>query len=126
MKKIIHTNNAPAAIGAYSQAVRAGDTLYISGQIPLNPQTAQLVSESFRPQAEQVFRNLQAIIEEAGASWANVVKINAYLTDLNHFGTFNEVMASFIEQPYPARAAVEVSGLPKNALVEAEAIVYLG
>lgn len=126
MKKIIHTNNAPAAIGAYSQAVRAGDTLYISGQIPLNPQTAQLVSESFRPQAEQVFRNLQAIIEEAGASWQNVVKINAYLTDLNHFATFNEVMASFIKQPYPARAAVEVSALPKNALVEAEAIVYFG
>lgn len=125
MNRIIHTDQAPAAIGAYSQAVRAGDTVYISGQIPLNPQTGEVVSDDFRAQAEQVFRNLQAIIEAAGGHWHNVVKINAYLTDLSHFAVFNEVMSSFIDIPYPARAAVEVSALPKNVQVEAEAIVYL-
>lgn len=126
MKEIIHTEHAPAAIGAYSQAVRAGNTVYLSGQIPLNPATGELVAGDFAAQAEQVFRNLQAVITAAGGTFADVVKINAYLTDLGDFAVFNQVMAQFIAQPYPARAAVGVAALPKGALVEAEAVMVLG
>ena len=125
MKQIIHTNKAPAAIGAYSQAVRCGNLVYLSGQIPLNPETGELVSGDFRAQATQVFKNLQAVIEEAGASFENVVKINAYLTDLANFAEFNRVQAEFMKEPFPARAAVGVASLPKGALVEAEAILIL-
>lgn len=124
-KQIIHTDNAPAAIGAYSQAVRAGNTVYLSGQIPLDPQSGTLVSEDFSGQARQVFRNLQAVIEAAGGSFADVVKINAYLTDLGDFAEFNRIMAEFVPQPYPARAAVGVAALPKGAKVEAEAVLVL-
>lgn len=126
MKEIIHTEHAPAAIGAYSQAVRAGNTVYLSGQIPLNPATGELVAGDFAAQAEQVFRNLQAVITAAGGTFADVVKINAYLTNLGDFAVFNQVMAQFIAQPYPARAAVGVAALPKGALVEAEAVMVLG
>ncbi|MBR3481496.1 MAG: RidA family protein [Neisseriaceae bacterium] len=125
MKQIIHTDNAPAAIGAYSQAVRSGNTVWLSGQIPLVPETGELVPGDFAAQATQVFKNLQAVIKEAGGTFENVVKINAYLTDLTNFATFNEVQAKFMQQPFPARAAVGVASLPKGAMVEAEAILVL-
>lgn len=125
-KHIIHTENAPAAIGAYSQAVRAGNTVYLSGQIPLLPETMQLVSETdFEAQTHQVFKNLRAVCEAAGGSLNDIVKINAYLTDLSNFATFNAVMEQYFGQPFPARAAVGVASLPRGALVEAEAVMVL-
>lgn len=125
-KNIIHTNQAPAAIGAYSQAVRVGNTVYLSGQIPLQPETMALVSDTdFAAQSHQVFKNLRAVCEAAGGSLDDIVKINAYLTDLNHFTVFNEVMAEYFSQPYPARAAVGVASLPRGALVEAEGVMLL-
>lgn len=125
-KEIINTNNAPAAIGIYSQAVKAGNTVYVSGQIPLNPKNGEMVSEDFREQTTQVFKNLQAIAQAAGGDLKDFVKFNAYLTDLTNFAAFNEVMAQFITAPYPARAAVEVSKLPKNAKVEVEGVLVIG
>lgn len=124
-KKIIHTDQAPAAIGCYSQAVQIDHTVYLSGQIPLVPQTMQLVSDNFTEQAHQVFKNLRAVAEAAGGNLNNLVKLNAYLTDLQNFAAFNEVMAEYFTGPYPARAAVEVSALPKGAMVEAEGILIL-
>ena len=124
-KKIIHTDQAPAAIGCYSQAVQIDHTVYLSGQIPLVPQTMQLVSDNFTEQAHQVFKNLRAVAEAAGGNWNNLVKLNTYLTDLQNFAAFNEVMAEYFTAPYPARAAVEVSALPKGAMVEAEGILIL-
>lgn len=125
-KNIIHTDHAPAAIGAYSQAVRAGDTVYLSGQIPLVPETMTLVSETdFAAQTHQVFKNLRAVCEAAGGSLDDIVKINAYLTDLSNFATFNEVMAQYFTQPFPARAAVGVASLPRGSLVEAEGVMVL-
>lgn len=124
-KNIIHTEKAPAAIGAYSQAVRAGNTVYLSGQIPLVTETMQIVDGGFAEQTHQVFKNLRAVAEAAGGSLNDLVKVNAYLTDLSNFATFNEIMAQYFTTPYPARAAVEVSALPKGALVEAEAILVL-
>ena len=109
-KTIIHTDNAPAAIGAYSQAVRAGNTVYMSGQIPLDPATMQVVGDGdFRAETVQVFKNLQAVAEAAGGSLSDIVKVNAYLTDLGNFAIFNEVMAEFIPEPFPARAAVGIA-----------------
>lgn len=124
-KTIIHTDKAPAAIGAYSQAVRAGDTVYLSGQIPLVAETMQVVAGGFAEQAHQVFKNLQAVAQATGGNLNDLVKVNAYLTDLSNFATFNEIMAQYFTAPYPARAAVEVSALPKGVLVEAEAILVL-
>lgn len=125
-KTIIHSDNAPAAIGAYSQAVRAGNTVYLSGQIPLVPETMSLVSETdFAAQTHQVFKNLRAVCEAAGGSLDDIVKINAYLTDLSNFATFNEIMAQYFTQPFPARAAVGVASLPRGALVEAEGVLVL-
>ena len=124
-KNIIHSDNAPAAIGAYSQAVRAGDTVYLSGQIPLVPETMQLVSDNFEEQAHQVFKNLRAVCEAAGGSLNGIVKLNAYLTDLSNFAVFNAVMEQYFAQPFPARAAVGVASLPRGALVEAEAVLVL-
>ena len=124
-KTVIHTDQAPAAIGAYSQAIRTGNTVYLSGQIPLVPETMQLVSENFVEQAHQVFKNLRAVCEAAGGSLNNIVKLNAYLTDLSHFATFNAVMEQYFAAPYPARAAVGVTSLPRGALVEAEAVLVL-
>lgn len=124
-KTIIHTDKAPAAIGAYSQAVRVGDTVYLSGQIPLVAETMQVVEGGFAEQAHQVFKNLQAVAQAAGGNLNDLVKVNAYLTDLSNFSTFNEIMAQYFTAPYPARAAVEVSALPKGVLVEAEAILVL-
>ena len=124
-KTIIHTDRAPAAIGAYSQAVRAGDTIYLSGQIPLVPSTMQVVEGGFAEQTRQVFENLKAVIEAAGGSFADVVKLNAYLTDLSNFATFNQIMGEYCREPFPARAAVQVSALPKGVLVEVEGVVVL-
>lgn len=124
-KTVIHTDQAPAAIGAYSQAIRTGNTVYLSGQIPLVPETMQLVSENFEEQAHQVFKNLRAVCEAAGGSLNDIVKLNTYLTDLSHFATFNAVMEQYFATPYPARAAVGVASLPRGALVEAEAVLVL-
>ena len=124
-KTVIHSNQAPAAIGAYSQAIRTGNTVYLSGQIPLQPETMQLAGEDFETQAHQVFKNLRAVCEAAGGNLNQIVKLNAYLIDLADFSTFNKVMEQYFTQPFPARAAVGVASLPRGALVEAEAILVL-
>ncbi len=124
-KQIIKTDRAPQAIGTYSQAVRAGDTVYLSGQIGLDPASMQLV-EGIDNQIHRVFRNLQAVAEAAGGSLADVVKLNVFLTDLGNFAKVNEIMAQYFKEPYPARAAVGVASLPRAALVEADAVMVLG
>jgi len=121
-RSIVSTPNAPAAIGTYSQAVRSGDTLYLSGQIGLDPASGQLV-EGIENQIERVFGNLKAVAESAGASLGDVVKLTVYLTDLASFARVNEAMARYFKQPYPARAVVGVASLPRGALVEADAII---
>ncbi|MBV9344411.1 MAG: RidA family protein [Gammaproteobacteria bacterium] len=125
-RTVIHTERAPAAIGTYSQAVRAGDTVYLSGQIPLDPRTMQLVGGEVEAQIRQVFENLKAVAEAAGASLAQAVKLNVYLTDLQHFAKVNEVMTQYCARPYPARAAIGVAALPRGAQVEIECVLYLG
>jgi reactive intermediate/imine deaminase len=124
-RQIIHTDRAPQAIGTYSQAVRAGDTVYVSGQIPLDPATGQLVSGDIEAEIRRVFENLKAIAEAAGGTLANAVKVTVFLTDLAHFSKVNEVMAAYIKEPYPARAAVGVAQLPRGARVEIECILSL-
>lgn len=121
----IHTNLAPEAIGTYSQAMRSGDTVYLSGQIPLDPKTMQLCSDEIRPQIIQVIENLAAVCEAAGGQLAQIVKLNVYLTDLNHFPLINEAMSRYFSEPYPARAAIGVSALPRNAQVEMDAVMVL-
>jgi reactive intermediate/imine deaminase len=123
--KPISTPDAPAAIGTYSQAVRAGDTVYLSGQIPLDPRTMQIV-EGFENQAKRVFENLQAVCKAAGGDFSKVVRVTVYLTDLANFAKVNEVMATYFKEPYPARAAVGVASLPRGATVEIDAVMYLG
>jgi reactive intermediate/imine deaminase len=123
--EIIVTDRAPRAIGTYSQAVRAGSTVYLSGQIPLVPATMELVGEDFAQQAHQVFANLRAVSEAAGGTLSNAVKLTVYLTDLKHFATVNEIMANYFVTPYPARAAVGVAALPRGALIEIDAILVL-
>ncbi len=122
-KKVIHTDQAPQAIGTYSQAVRCGDTVYLSGQIPLQPDTMEMVQGDMKTQIRRVFDNLSAVADAAGGSLADVVKLNIFLTDLNHFPLVNEVMADYFQQPYPARAAVGVAALPKQAQVEMDAVM---
>lgn len=124
-KSIIHSPNAPAAIGTYSQAVRIGNTVYLSGQIGLDPATMLLV-EGIDAQIERVLQNVKAVAEEAGGSLADIVKINVYLTDLGNFTKFNEVMARYFAEPYPARAVVGVAALPRGAMVEADAVMEVG
>ena len=126
-KQIIHTDQAPAAIGTYSQAVvsQRPRTVYISGQIPLIPESMEVVSADFPAQAHQVFRNLQAVAQAAGGSLADSVKLTIYLTDLAHFQTVNEIMSEYFDAPYPARAAVQVSALPKGVAIEIDAIMTL-
>jgi reactive intermediate/imine deaminase len=124
-KQIISTPNAPAAIGVYSQAVRAGNTLWVSGQIPLDPKTKELVGGGIEEQIHQVFRNIDAIVKAAGAGLDDVVKATVFLTDLSHFALLNKIMAEYFREPYPARAAVGVSSLPRGAQVEVECIVAL-
>ena len=125
-RKTIQTDNAPQAIGTYSQAVRTGNTVYMSGQIPLVPDTMELVSGDMEAQIRRVFDNLAAVAEAAGGSLADVVKLNVFLPDLGHFALVNEIMAEYFREPYPARAAVGVAALPKNAQVEMDAVMELG
>jgi reactive intermediate/imine deaminase len=124
-RQTIHTELAPKAIGTYSQAVRAGDTVYISGQIPLDPATGQLVSGDIEAQIRRVFDNITAIANAAGGSLAHAVKLTVFLTDLAHFPKVNEVMATYFSEPYPARAAIGVASLPRGARVEVECILSL-
>ncbi|MGB9577864.1 MAG: RidA family protein [Halothiobacillaceae bacterium] len=122
----IHTDQAPAAIGTYSQAVRVHDTVYLSGQIALDPATMQMMQDSIEDEIHQVFKNLRAVCEAAGGSLNDVVKLNVFLTDLSNFATVNSIMAEYFEQPYPARAAVGVASLPRGARVEADGVMVLG
>ena len=122
-KRVISTPNAPAAIGPYSQAIRAGDTVYLSGQIPLDPKTGELVMGDMEAQVRRVFDNLKAVAAAAGADLSHAVKLTVYLTDLAHFALVNRVMAEYFSQPFPARAAVGVAALPKGAAVEIDAIL---
>jgi len=124
-RQIISTSNAPAAIGVYSQAVRVGNTIWVSGQIPLDPATKELVKGDIEAQIRQVFENLKAIVAAAGATFDDVVKATVFLIDLSHFGLVNKVMAEYFREPYPARAAVGVAALPRGAQVEVECIVAL-
>ena len=124
-KEIISTANAPQAIGTYSQAVKAGNTVYLSGQIPLVPASMELVEGDMSAQIKQVFDNLSALCEAAGGNLQSIVKLNIFLTDLGHFPLVNEIMAQYFQQPYPARAAIGVASLPKGAQVEMDGIVQL-
>jgi len=124
-RSIISTDKAPQAIGTYSQAVKIDNTVYLSGQIPLDPETMELVDGDMRIQITQVFNNLTAVAEASGGSLADVAKLNIYLTDLSHFPLVNEVMSEFFSEPYPARAAVGVAELPKASLVEMDAVLVL-
>lgn len=125
MKIPISTDNAPAAIGTYSQAVRCGDTVYLSGQIPLDPVTMEFAGADPATQIHQVFRNLAAVTEAAGGSLNDVVKLSVYLIDLGNFAMVNEIMAEYFAEPYPARAAIGVAALPRGALVEMDAIAHI-
>jgi reactive intermediate/imine deaminase len=122
----IQTDQAPQAIGTYSQAVRSGSTVYLSGQIPLVPETMEPVAGNMEAQIRRVFDNLAAVAAAAGGSLADIVKLNIFLTDLGHFALVNQVMADYFQEPYPARAAVGVAALPKDAQVEMDAIMVLG
>ena len=121
----IHSNEAPNAIGPYSQAVRVGDTVYLSGQIPLDPQTMELVEGDIGARARRVFDNLTAVMQEAGGSLSDIVKLTIYLVDLEQFGQVNEVMAQYFDAPFPSRATVAVAALPKGAPIEVEAVAHL-
>ena len=125
MRQIITTDGAPSAIGTYSQAVRAGDTVYISGQIPLDPKTMEIVAGDMDAMIRRVFDSLKAVAEAAGGGLDQVVRVTIYLTDLNHFPLVNEIMAEYFAEPYPARAAVGVASLPKGVPVEMDAIMDL-
>lgn len=124
MKEIIHTDNAPAAIGTYSQAVRVGDTVYLSGQIPLDPESMEMVPGEIDAQIHRVFQNLSAVCTAAGGSLNDIVKLNVFLIDLAHFGQVNSIMAEYFQPPYPARAAIGVAQLPRAAQVEMDAVMW--
>lgn len=124
-RAVIHTNNAPAAIGPYSQAIKAGNTVYMSGQIPLDPKTMELVKGDISVQTKRVFDNLVAVAEAAGGSLAHAVKVNIFLTDLADFAAVNEVMKQYFNEPFPARACVGVASLPRGAEVEIEAVLVI-
>lgn len=124
-REIIHTDKAPQAIGTYSQAVKVGDVVYMSGQIPLVPETMEVVEGDFTVQVRRVFDNLSAVAEAAGGSLQDIIKLNIFLTDLNYFGTVNEIMADYFQQPYPARAAIGVASLPKGVPVEMDAVMHI-
>lgn len=125
MKSIISTDQAPSAIGTYSQAVKVNNTVYLSGQIPLVPKTMTVVEGGFAEQTEQVFKNLAAVCEAAGGSINDMVKVNIFMTDLSNFATVNEIMATYFKQPYPARAAIQVSKLPKEVDIEIDGVLEL-
>ncbi len=124
-RKVIHTDKAPQAIGTYSQAVQCDNTVYLSGQIPLVPETMEMVDGNMEAQIRRVFDNLSAVAEAAGGSLADIAKLNIFLTDLGHFPLVNQVMADYFHEPYPARAAVGVASLPKDAAVEMDAVLVL-
>lgn len=124
-RQIIGTESAPAAIGTYSQAVRCGNTVYLSGQIPLDPKTMTLLNASIEDEIHQVFRNLRAVCIASGGELHHIAKLGVFLTDLSHFAKVNEIMGEYFQQPYPARAAVGVASLPRGARVEADAIMVL-
>ena len=124
-REMINTDQAPAAIGTYSQAVKVGATVYLSGQIPLDPATMQLVEKSMEAQIRQVFDNLAAVTRASGGSLADTVKLNVFLTDLGHFALVNQIMATYFQEPYPARAAIGVATLPRGAQVEMDAVLVL-
>ena len=124
-REIINTDSAPAAIGTYSQAVKVNDTVYISGQIPLDPESMEVVEGQFKAQAVRVFENLKAVAQASGGSLADAVKLTVYLADLSNFPLLNEVMSDYVSEPYPARAAIEVSALPKGVMIEIDAILSL-
>lgn len=125
-RQVIATNNAPEAIGTYSQAIKTGSTVYLSGQIPLVPDTMEIIGDEISDQIHQVFKNLAAVAAAADGSLDDIVKLNVFLTDLSHFPTVNEIMASYFTQPYPARAAIGVAALPRGSAVEMDAILELG
>jgi reactive intermediate/imine deaminase len=125
-KSVIHTDKAPQAIGTYSQAIKSGTTVYLSGQIPLVPETMQVISEDFAEQAHQVFKNVQAVCEAVeDGSLNHLVKVNIFLTDLSNFAVVNEIMSQYFKQPYPARAAVQISALPKGVKIEIDGVMEL-
>ena len=124
-KQLISTDKAPSAIGAYSQAIKVGDTVYISGQIPLNPQKMSVVDGGFEAQSRQVLANLSAVAQAAGGQLSDAVKFTVYVTDLDDFATLNDVMAEVLPEPFPARAVVQVSALPKNVNIEIDAVLSL-
>src|SRR5690606_38205703 len=124
-RSTIQTDKAPAAIGTYSQAIKVGDTVYLSGQIPLDPESMTLVEGDIGASIRRVFDNLSAVCEAAGGTLQNIVKLNIFLTDLGHFATVNEIMADYFEQPYPARAAIGVAALPKGAQVEMDGVTVI-
>ena len=124
-RAFIHTDSAPAAIGTYSQAVKVNNTVYLSGQIPLDPQTMELTSDEISDQVSQVFRNLAAVCAASGGDLSNIVKLNIFLTDLSHFAIVNEVMGQYFNEPYPARAAIGVRALPKGSQVEMDGILVI-
>ncbi|SET41455.1 RidA family protein [Thalassotalea agarivorans] len=125
MKSIISTEHAPSAIGTYSQAVKVNNTVYLSGQIPLVPETMEVVSDDFEQQAHQVFKNLSAVCEAAGGNINDMVKVNIFMIDLSNFATVNEVMSQYFQEPYPARAAIQVSRLPKDVAIEIDGVMEL-
>lgn len=125
MKEVINTNEAPASIGVYSQAIKIGNVIYLSGQIPLNPATSELVSNEIQAQVDQVFKNLTAVAEAAGGNLDSIVRISVYLTDLSNFPVVNDTMKRYFKQPYPARTTIGVAALPKNSLVEVDAIMVV-
>jgi reactive intermediate/imine deaminase len=125
-RQSIHTERAPQAIGPYSQAIRAGDTVYLSGQVPFDPATMQLVTGDIEVQTRRVFENLKAVAEAAGGSLAQAVKFTIFLTDLTHFATVNEIMAQYCSKPYAARSTIGVAQLPRGAQIEIECVLHLG
>lgn len=124
-REIIHTGKAPKAIGTYSQAVKVGDTVYLSGQIPLDPETMELVGDDIEAQIRRVFDNMTAVVEAAGGTFADIVKLNIFLTDLSHFPLVNKIMGEYFQEPYPARAAIGVAALPKGSGVEMDSVLVL-
>lgn len=124
-RQVIHTDHAPRAIGTYSQAIKVGNTVYLSGQIPLDPATMTLVDDNMEVQIRRVFDNLAAVAEAAGGTLGDIVKLNVFLTDLGHFPLVNEIMANYFSEPYPARAAIGVAALPRGAGVEMDAVLVL-
>ncbi|MGB1199318.1 MAG: RidA family protein [Thalassotalea sp.] len=125
MKTIISTDKAPSAIGTYSQAVKVKNTVYLSGQIPLIPETMEVISDNFAEQADQVFKNIVAVCNAAGGDINDMVKVNIFMTDLSNFATVNEIMSQYFQEPYPARAAIQVSKLPKDVAIEIDGVMEL-